>query len=60
MIPGPYTLELDLSSVALADLAADIPVSTRIAPRTVAFPAESMRGVIGWIAAVGAMSASLR
>lgn len=60
VIPGPYTLELDLSSVALADLAADIPVSTRIAPRTVAFPAESMRGVIGWISAVGAMSASLR
>jgi D-amino peptidase len=60
VIPGPYRLELDLSSVTLADLAAGIPVAERVAPRTVAFTAASMEGVVGWIGAIGAMSALLR
>jgi len=60
VIPGPYRLELDLSSVTLADLAAGIPVADRVSPRTVAFQADTMEGVIGWIGAIGAMSALLR
>lgn len=60
VIEGPYRLELDLSSVTLADLAAGIPVAERVAPRTVAFQAESMEAVVGWIGAIGAMSALLR
>jgi D-amino peptidase len=60
VIPGPYRLELDLSSVTLADLAAGIPVSERVSPRTVAFRAETMEGVVGWVGAIGAMSAVLR
>ncbi len=60
VIPGPHRLELDLSSVTLADLVSGIPVSERVAPRTVAFAANDMAGVVGWIGAVGAMSALLR
>ncbi len=60
VIEGPYRLELDLSSVTLADLAGGIPVAERVSPRTVAFTADSMEGVIGWIGAIGAMSATLR
>ncbi|MCX7379928.1 MAG: M55 family metallopeptidase [Alphaproteobacteria bacterium] len=60
VIPGPYRLELDLSSVTLADLACGIPVAERVAPRTVAFHADTMEGVGGWMGAIGAMSALLR
>ena len=60
IIPGPHRLELDLTSVTLADLAAGIPVAERVSPRTVAFTANNMEGVIGWIGAIGAMSATLR
>jgi D-amino peptidase len=60
VIPGPYRLELDLSSVAMADLAATIPVARRIAPRSVAFDAASMAAVLGWVNTVSAMSATLR
>ena len=60
VIAAPLRLELDLSSVTLADLVAAIPVAERVAPRTVAFAADDMAGVIGWIAAAGAMSALLR
>ena len=60
VIPGPYRLELDLTSVTLADLAGGIPVAERVSPRTVAFTAETMEGVVGWVGAVGAMSALLR
>jgi len=60
VIPGPYRLELDLNSVALADLAATIPVAERITPRGVAFHAASMAAVLGWVNTVSAMSSLLR
>jgi D-amino peptidase len=60
VIPGPYRLELDLTSVAMADLAATIPVAERIAPRSVALAADSMAAVVGWVNTVSAMSATLR
>ncbi len=60
LIPAPYLLEIDLNSVALADLAAIIPTATRISPRGVAFEAASMRDVLGWINTISAASASLR
>jgi D-amino peptidase len=60
VIPGPYRLELDLSTVAMADLAAAIPAAERIAPRSVAFAAASMAAVVGWVNTVSAMSATLR
>jgi D-amino peptidase len=60
VIPGPYRLEVDLTSVALADLAAIIPTSERLAPRTIAFDAASMTDVLGWINTLSALSAMLR
>jgi D-amino peptidase len=60
VLPGPYRLELEMNSVALADLAAAIPVAERCAPRSVAFEAASMAAVLGWVNTVAAMSASLR
>ena len=60
VIPGPCRLELDLMNVAMADLAMNIPMAVRLGPRSVALPADSMAGVIGWVAAVNAMSATLR
>ncbi len=60
VIPRPYRLELDLMNVAMADLVMNIPVAERLGPRSVALPADSMAGVIGWVAAVNAMSAALR
>jgi D-amino peptidase len=59
-IPGPYRLEVDFNTVALADLAMSIPVATRTTPRGVALPAESMGAVVGWVAALSALSAMLR
>ncbi len=60
VIPGPYRLEVDLTSVALADQAAIIPTAIRLAPRTVAFDAGSMHDVLGWINTMSALSAMLR
>jgi D-amino peptidase len=60
VIPGPYRLELDLTSVALADLAATIPLADRIGPRCIGFDAASMAAVVGWVNTVSAMSALLR
>jgi D-amino peptidase len=53
-------LEIDFTSVALADLASLIPVATRIGPRVVGFEAGSMAAVLGWINILSAASASLR
>jgi D-amino peptidase len=59
-IPGPYRLELDLNTVAIADLAAIIPVADRIGPRTVAFAANEIDDVLGWINTVSVLAGSLR
>jgi D-amino peptidase len=59
-IDGPYRLEFDLNNPALADLAATIPVAERISAVTVAFAAETMEAVIGWVNTVSIMSAFLR
>jgi D-amino peptidase len=60
VIPPPYRLELDLTSVVLADFACTIPIAERVAPRTVAFNADSMTTVIGWVATISALSTVLR
>ena len=59
-IAPPYRLEIDLTSVTLADLASLIPVAARTGPRTVAFDAATMFDVLGWINTISAMSAMLR
>ena len=59
-IEGPYRLELDLNTVGIADLAAIIPASERVGPRTVAFAATRLGDVVGWINTVSILSASLR
>ncbi len=59
-LPAPYRLELDLSSPALADLSATIPVAERTGPVTVAFTAETMAGVLGWVNTLSALSSFLR
>jgi D-amino peptidase len=60
VIAGPYRVELDLMNVAMADVVMNIPMAERLGPRTVALPADSMAGVIGWAAVVNAMSATLK
>jgi D-amino peptidase len=60
VIPPPHRLELDLTSMALADYACSIPVAERVSPRTVAFQADSMTAVIGWVAAISTLSSVLR
>jgi D-amino peptidase len=60
VIAEPCRLEIDLNSVSLADLAATIPVSERLAPRSVAFPAGGIAAAIGWVNTISAMSATLR
>ena len=60
IIPPPFRLEIDLTMVALADLAAIIPTAVRIGPRCVAFEAATMLDVLGWINTISALSASLR
>ncbi len=58
--PGPYRLEIDLTTVAIADQAAIIPAAERFGPRGVAFAATTMGEVIGWVNTVSALSAALR
>ena len=60
VIPPPHRLELDLTSVVLADFACNIPVAERVGPRTVAFSADSMTAVIGWVATISTMATVLR
>ena len=60
VIEGPYRVEFDLMNVAMADVVMNVPVAERLGPRSIALPAESMAGVIGWAAAVNAMSAGLK
>lgn len=60
VIPGPYRLELELCTVAMADLAAILPVAERTGPRSVAIAAETMAAAVRWVNTVSAMSASLR
>ncbi|MGQ9367814.1 M55 family metallopeptidase [Azospirillum sp. ST 5-10] len=57
---APYRLEIEMTSPALADLAALIPVSERLDPVTVRLPADGMAAVLGWINTLSAMSATLR
>ncbi len=59
-IEGPYRLEMDLNTVAIADLAAIIPAAERLGPWTVAFSAITMSDVLGWINTVSVLSMSLR
>ncbi len=60
VVPRPCRLVLDLTFVALADLAATIPVAERTGPRTVAFTAEGVAAALGWVNTVSALSALLR
>jgi D-amino peptidase len=57
---GSYRLELDLNTVAIADLASLIPVAERVGPRTVAFAAAGIGDVLGWINTVSVLAVSLR
>ncbi|MBV9137452.1 MAG: M55 family metallopeptidase [Hyphomicrobiales bacterium] len=60
VISPPCRLEIDLTSVALADLAMVIPPAERIGPRSVAFPAGDIVAAIGWVNTISAMSVALR
>jgi D-amino peptidase len=59
-IPGPIRLEADLASVVMADLCGTIPVSERVAPRTVAFDCADIGVALRWINVMGALCGSLR
>ncbi|MBV9568645.1 MAG: M55 family metallopeptidase [Hyphomicrobiales bacterium] len=60
LIAPPCRLEIDLTSVALADLAMVIPPAKRIGPKSVAFPSGDIAAAIGWVNTISAMSAALR
>jgi D-amino peptidase len=60
VIPGPYRVAFELSTAAMADLAAILPVAERTGPRGIAIAADSMAAVVRWMNAISAMSASLR
>lgn len=60
VLPGPYWLEIELATPALADLAAIIPVAERLDPVTVAFRADTMPAVLGWVNTLSALSSFLR
>jgi D-amino peptidase len=60
LIAPPYRLEIDLNSVALADLAATIPVAERLGSRTVGFDPTSAAAAVGWVNTISAMSSALR
>lgn len=60
VIAPPCRVEFDFLTVALADLAAIVPVAERIGPRSVAFAAGSVREAVGWMNTLSAMAASLR
>jgi len=59
-IAGPYRLELDLNSVAIADLAAIIFVAERLGPRSVPFAVTEISDVLAWINTVSVLATSLR
>lgn len=56
---GPFHIEFDLSSVALADQMAILPPAMRCGPVTVAFDCRTMAEVVGWMTALSAMSFAL-
>jgi len=60
VIAEPCRLEVDLTSVTLADLAAIIPVAERVGPRTVAFPAGSVQDAARWVNTLSNISAVVR
>ncbi len=60
VIAAPYVLEIELTGVALADLAALIPVAERVSPKIVRFQAGAMGDVLGWINTISAMAQLLR
>jgi D-amino peptidase len=59
-VAPPYRLEIDLTTVAITDQAAIIPVAERVGARCVAFAANTMPEVIGWVNTVSALSSALR
>lgn len=59
-LAGPFTVEVEMTTPALADLAAVIPVARRLNAVTVALDADSMGGVLGWVNTLSALSAFLR
>ena len=59
-IAGPYVLELELTSPALADLAVIIPVARRTSPTAITFDAATMADVVAWVNTVSALSTFLR
>lgn len=59
-LEGPYRLEVELNTPALCDLAAVIPVATRVDAVTVAFEPESPEHAVRWINTLSALSAVLR
>ncbi len=55
----PQDLVLDMTSAALADLVATIPVAERLAPTRVRLPVTSAADAVRWVNVAAAMAASL-
>jgi D-amino peptidase len=60
VIPVPSRLEADLTTVAMADLCATIPVASRIAPRTVGFEVASVADAVDWISVMAQLCSTLK
>lgn len=59
-LQGPFVAEFEMNSAALADQMAVLPPARRVSVMTLAFDCTSMAEVIGWMAALSAMSFALR
>ncbi len=60
ILDGPFRLRIEMTTPALADLAAIIPVVRRLDAVTVTLDANSMADVLGWVNTLSALSAALR
>ncbi|MBZ6078770.1 M55 family metallopeptidase [Microvirga puerhi] len=59
-LEAPYRLEVEFNTPALCDLAAVIPVATRIDAVTVAFTPDNAEHAVRWVNTLSALSAILR
>ncbi|MCB8823264.1 M55 family metallopeptidase [Microvirga rosea] len=59
-LDGPYRLEVEFNTPALCDLAAVIPVATRLDAVTIALEPSSTEHAVRWINTLSALSAILR
>jgi D-amino peptidase len=56
----PCQLELDMTSVALADICATLPAATRLSPLTIGFQSETVSDAIRWMSVCSMLGSHLK